>query len=69
VVYVTGEMDDEWAAVTYEEKEGYMMRKFLDPLEELGEDNGPEDTEITAKIKQAQELLDEVILLLGGAVG
>ena len=54
VVEVTGEVNETWAAVIYQGKSGYMMRKFLIPL------NG-EENDALIEIRRIRELLQEAM--------
>ena len=58
------ECDAEWAQVRIGAKEGYMMRKFLKAAGETVSND-----EAYNKLMQAQQLITEVIGMLGGAVG
>ena len=61
---VLEECDTEWAQVRIGAKEGYMMRKFLKATGGTASND-----EAYNKLMQAQQLITEVIGMLGGAVG
>lgn len=61
------ECDAEWAQVRIGTKEGYMMRKFLKKAAQTPAITG--NDEAFSKLMQAQQLITEVIGMLGGAVG
>lgn len=67
VANVLEEADDEWAGVRIGSTQGYMMRKFLKA--ENANNASAANDEAFDKLMQAQQLLTEVISLLGGAVG
>ena len=60
---VLEECDAEWAQVRIGAKEGYMMRKLLKKAAIAGND------EAFNKLMQAQQLISEVVSMLGGAAG
>lgn len=67
-VTVLEECDDEWAGVQAGSRQGYMMRKFLRASGGISQTPNGND-EAFEKLMQAQQLINEVIGLLGGAVG
>ena len=64
VVDVMGEIDPTWAAISYQGKDGYMMRKFLIPLEEKDALSLRETLERVRNL--LQEALDEADRALKG---
>ena len=61
VVEVLGETDSAWSAISYQGKDGYMMRKFLIPLHDAGTDTLEELRRIRDLIGEALDALDRLI--------